>query len=334
MERSVIDGWKVKPVTDQIDTILQVRMVEIDEANATQRIDNFLISRLKGVPKSRIYRMIRKGEVRVNRGRAKAQYRLKSGDIVRIPPVRISESTTLPVSAGMLKSRLGNRIVYEDADLLAIDKPFGIAVHGGTGLSFGLIEGLRELRKNDRFLELVHRLDRDTSGCLLIAKKRSVLKSLHESFRAGRVRKCYSALLAGVLPKKKIRVDQPLRKNVKMSGEWMVEIQADGKVSTTDFFSRCKYRESTLVEAMPKTGRTHQIRVHAASLGFPIVGDERYGDTDYNRRFRKLGLKRLFLHARSLEFEHPRTGEKMCIDAPLDDELSNFLDQLAKEENR
>lgn len=313
------------------DSDCQVRLLEIGESHASQRIDNFLISRLKGVPKSRIYRMIRTGEVRVNRGRAKAEYRLQTGDLIRIPPLRTADTSTPKIPIALLENRLGNRILYEDTDLLVMNKPFGIAVHGGTGLSFGLIEGLRELRKEDRFFELVHRLDRDTSGCLLIAKKRGVLTKLHESFRSDRVRKSYTALLSGLLPRKQMTVDQPLRKNVKKSGEWMAEINDDGKASRTDFIRKDKYRESTLVEALPKTGRTHQIRVHAAFLGFPVAGDERYGNADYNRQIRKLGLKRLFLHAGSLEFEHPNTGRKMRIDAPLDDSLAGFLDKLTDE---
>ncbi len=320
-------------MTSDSESISPLRVLEISEANATQRIDNFLISKLKGVPKSRIYRMIRSGEVRVNKGRAKAEYRLKTGDLIRIPPVRTAESSPSKISIARVEDRLGNRILYEDADLLAINKPFGIAVHGGTGLSFGLIEGLRELRKTDRFFELVHRLDRDTSGCLLIAKKRSALKNLHESFRAARVRKTYTALLSGVLPQKNITVDRALRKNVKKSGERMAEISDQGKPSRTDFVRQRKYASATLVEVFPKTGRTHQIRVHAAFLGFPIIGDERYGNADRNRFFRKLGLKRLFLHASSLEFDHPQTGREMRIDAPLDDALAAFLETLAGEQS-
>jgi 23S rRNA pseudouridine955/2504/2580 synthase len=303
-------------------------MVEIDEANATQRIDNFLISKLKGVPKSRIYRMIRKGEVRVNSKRAKAQYRLKMGDSIRIPPVRTASVSNSESGARLIESRLSNRILYQDDDILAINKPFGIAVHGGTGLSFGLIEGLRALRKNDRFLELVHRLDRDTSGCLLIARKRSMLRQLHESFRNEQVGKRYTALLSGAFPRKKVRVDQPLRKNIRKSGEWMVEVREDGKASSTDFVRIRKFSQSSLVEVSPKTGRTHQIRVHAAHLGFPLAGDERYGQDEFNRKMRVFGLKRLFLHASCLEFRHPRDGRKMCIEAPLDPELISVLERL------
>ncbi|MCI0653040.1 MAG: RluA family pseudouridine synthase [Methylococcaceae bacterium] len=309
------------------------RLLEISEVNAAQRIDNFLISRLKGVPRSRIYRMIRTGEVRVNRGRARAEYRLKTGDLIRIPPVRIADSSPRTIATALLENRLVNRILYEDADLLAINKPSGIAVHGGTGLSFGLIEGLRELRGAEGFFELVHRLDRDTSGCLLIAKNRSALNVLHDQFRSDRIRKSYTALLAGVLPRKKVTVDQPLRKNTKRSGEWIAEISTAGKASRTDFIRKSIIGDSTLVAVFPETGRTHQIRVHAAYSGFPVAGDERYGNADYNRRVRKLGLKRLFLHASSLEFKHPGTGTKMRIDAPLDDSLSGFLETLAREQS-
>ncbi len=315
-------------MTGEPTTTSKVRMVEIDEANATQRIDNFLISKLKGVPKSRIYRMIRKGEVRVNSKRAKAQYRLKMGDSVRIPPVRTASVSNPEAGARLIESRLSNRILYQDDDFLAINKPFGIAVHGGTGLSFGLIEGLRALRKNDRFLELVHRLDRDTSGCLLIARKRSMLRQLHESFRNNEVGKRYTALLSGAFPRKKVRVDQPLRKNIRKSGEWMVEIREDGKASSTDFLRIRKFSQSSLVEVSPKTGRTHQIRVHAAHLGFPLAGDERYGEDEFNRKMRVFGLKRLFLHASCLEFRHPRDGRKMRIEAPLDPELTSVLERL------
>ncbi|MGH8474928.1 MAG: 23S rRNA pseudouridine(955/2504/2580) synthase RluC [Methylococcales bacterium] len=312
----------------------QVYMLEVGTANATQRIDNFLISRLKGVPKSHIYRMLRTGEVRVNRGRAKPEYRLQTGDVVRIPPVRTAESSTPKISVALIEKRLGKRILYEDSDLLVINKPFGIAVHGGSGLSFGLIEGLRELREKDHFFELVHRLDRDTSGCLLIAKRRSALKTLHESFRSEQVQKSYTTLLKGRLPHKKITVNQALRKHVQKNGEWLAQIHSDGKPSKTAFVCKHKYREATLVEALPKTGRTHQIRVHAAHLGFPVAGDERYGDADFNQRLRKLGLKRLFLHASRLEFEHPKGGRKMCIEAPLDEELSVFIETLAADEHR
>lgn len=319
------------PLSTDLNSNFKVRILEIDPANAARRIDNFLIASLKGVPKSRIYRMIRSGEVRVNSGRAKAEYRLKAGDLVRIPPLRISESPPKVIPPHFLKHRLDDRILYEDNDLLVLDKPFGIAVHGGSGLSFGLIEGLRELRSDTPFLELVHRLDRDTSGCLLIAKKRSALKSLHESFRSEQVRKSYSALLSGSLPHKRITVDQPLRKNVKKSGERMVQISADGKASQTEFLRKRRFANATLVEALPKSGRTHQIRVHAASLGFPIAGDERYGDFESNRLFRKLGMKRLFLHASKLAFEHPRSGQNLLIEAPLDEALTRFLEKLSNE---
>lgn len=300
-------------------------MVKIDASNATQRIDNYLICKLKGVPKSRIYRMLRKGEVRVNKGRTKAEYRLNLGDVVRIPPVRIATSRNRMVPDGLLVERLGGRILYEDDNLLVFDKPSGVAVHGGSGLYFGVIEGLRQLRPEDRFLELVHRLDRDTSGCLLIAKKRSALRILHSLFRDNRVSKHYLALLMGRLQRERITVDVPLVKNILKSGERMVAVSASGKSASTTFTVERRFAEATLVQAQPKTGRTHQIRVHAAHLGCPVACDERYGRSEENRALRKYGLKRLFLHASSVRFEHPKTGRNIEVKAPLDETLLEVL---------
>lgn len=277
--------------------------------------------------------MLRKGEVRVNKGRIKAEYRLKSGDIVRIPPVRMTPIETQNTLPKNLHKRLSDRVLYEDSDLLVFNKPCGLAVHGGTGLSYGLIEALRELRPDDRYLELVHRLDRDTSGCLLIAKKRSTLKYLHELFRSDKVKKRYSVLLSGVLERKKIVVDAALRKNIKKSGEWMVEISELGKDSRTSFIRKRTFSNATWVEAQPKTGRTHQIRVHAASIGLPVAGDVRYGDKQLNRMFRSRGLQRLFLHASYLGFEHPKSGNQVSINAPLDAELVNVIENLENEKD-
>ena len=305
-----------------------VQTVEIDESNAMQRIDNFLIYHLKGVPKSRIYRMLRKGEVRVNKGRTKAQYRLNSGDIVRIPPVRMAVNEKPSVSNSLLQKRLGGRILYEDEQLIVYNKPWGTAVHGGSGLQFGVIEGLRQMRPNARFLELVHRLDRDTSGCLLIAKKRSALRRLHELFREDNVSKRYLALLSGHMQAAKVHVDASLLKNVMKSGERIVVVSQNGKQSSTFFYTKRKFSMATLVEARPKTGRTHQIRVHAAHIGCPIVGDDRYGKEDVNRKFSQHGFKRLFLHASSLRFKHPEIGKEMTFQAPLDNQLVELLDKL------
>ncbi len=305
-----------------------VQIVEIDETSAMQRIDNFLICHLKGVPKSRIYRMLRKGEVRVNKGRTKAKYRLNNGDIVRIPPVHMVVNEKPSVSNGLLQKKLGGRILYEDEHLIVFNKPSGTAVHGGSGLQFGVIEGLRQMRPNDRFLELVHRLDRDTSGCLLIAKKRSALRRLHELFRDDEVSKRYSALLSGHMQAATIHVDKPLLKNIMKGGERMVAVSQNGKRSSTFFYAKRKFSMATLVEVRPKTGRTHQIRVHAAHIGCPIVGDDRYGNGDVNRKFSQYGLKRLFLHASSLRFKHPATGDDMTAQAPLDNHLIELLDKL------
>ncbi len=316
-------------VMEKNDSIhFSVQNVEIDECNAAQRIDNFLIGRLKGVPKSRIYRMLRKGEVRVNKGRTRAEYRLNNGDIVRIPPVRMDVIEKVSVSDGILRQRLGGRILFEDQHLIVFNKPSGTAVHGGSGLKFGVIEGLRQMRPDDRFLELVHRLDRDTSGCLLIAKKRSALRRLHELFRQDQVSKRYLALLIGQLPSDTLQVDEPLLKNVLKSGERMVAVSKNGKPASTRFFAKRKFSGATLVEARPKTGRTHQIRVHAAHIGCAIAGDDRYGLDNVNRQLRQSGLKRLFLHASSLRFQHPATGKTMTFEAPLASHLVKILDSL------
>ncbi|NJD06100.1 MAG: 23S rRNA pseudouridine(955/2504/2580) synthase RluC [Methylococcaceae bacterium] len=308
----------------------KAQLLTISDDVAGQRVDNFLLTRLKGVPKSHIYRLLRTGQVRINGSRCQAQRRLDAGDVLRIPPVRTASQEDGSVPESLIRSRLDGRILFEDEDFLVLNKPAGLAVHGGTGLSFGVIEGLRTLRPTARFLELVHRLDRDTSGCLLVAKKRSALKSLHEMFRSDhQIDKTYVALLAGPWARKQTSIDAPLRKNMLQSGERMVRIAADGKAAQTDFRRLRKFAAATLVEARLLTGRTHQIRVHAQSMGHPIVGDDRYGSEAVNLEFRRLGLKRLFLHAKSLAFKHPRSGEPFVVEAPLEPELQAVLDQLA-----
>lgn len=307
--------------------VAKVRLIEITDAFEGQRIDNFLMKLLKGVPKSRIYRIIRKGEVRVNKGRCDAKRKLVLGDIVRVPPVRVAEPKELISAPAYLKSSLQQSILYEDDAILVINKPAGFAVHGGSGINSGVIETLRQLRPDSRFLELVHRLDRDTSGCLIIAKKRSALRTLHEYFRGDGVKKSYLALLDGRWEKKKVIVDQPLIKNVSQGGERMVKVSSAGKSSQTRFVSVTVYRDTTLVEASPFTGRTHQIRVHAQWLGHAIIGDERYGKKETNKAFRQRGYKRLFLHAQKLQFAHPVTGEVLKLVAPLADELQVLLDK-------
>lgn len=312
---------------EDIKVIPKVQLKEITDAHDGQRLDNFLMNILKGVPKSHIYRIIRKGEVRINKGRCDAKRKLKIGDIVRIPPVRVAEEKQLVSAPAYLTASLTREILFEDDAILVINKPSGFAVHGGSGISSGVIEALRELRPDSRFLELVHRLDRDTSGCLIIAKKRSALRTLHEYFRGDGVKKNYLALLHGRWEQQKIIVDQPLLKNISQGGERMVKISSSGKPSKTLFRRLALYHDTTLVEASPYTGRTHQIRVHAAWLGHAIIGDERYGENEINRDFRQRGYKRLFLHAHKLQFVHPVSGETLKLVAPLPDDLQVQLDK-------
>jgi 23S rRNA pseudouridine955/2504/2580 synthase len=309
----------------QNDLPIKVVQIEITNENHEQRLDNFLITLLKGVPKTRIYRIIRKGEVRVNKGRVEINYRLKTGDIVRVPPIRVAERHEDVFVPTNLKDALQHSILYEDEGFLIVNKPAGFAVHGGSGVSSGIIEGLRLLRPEAKFLELVHRLDKDTSGCLVIAKKRSALRAFHAIFRDNQVKKTYLALLSGQWKKKKLVVNAPLLKNIAKGGERMVMVSSVGKEAETVFTRLRAFANATLVEAAPKTGRTHQIRVHALHLGHPIVGDERYGRDDVNVAFRQKGYKRMFLHAQTLVFSHPLTGEQMKITAPLPPQLELLL---------
>jgi 23S rRNA pseudouridine955/2504/2580 synthase len=303
-----------------------VRFLEIDANTAGQRIDNFLITQLKGVPRSRIYRLLRKGEVRVNGSRVKAEYKLAQGDKVRIPPVRVAESAPVPIPGSNLLELAAGAIIYEDEDLLAVNKPSGLAVHGGSGVSLGLIEILRHHKQSKR-LELVHRIDRDTSGCVLVAKRRSVLKFLQDQFRDGSIHKRYLTLVAGRWPRHLNRVEAPLLKNQLASGERMVVVSAQGKASTTDFRVVQRFTRVTLLEATLLTGRTHQIRVHTQYMGHPIVGDGKYGDGECNRAMRQFGVTRLFLHAGHIRFTRP-DGAPLALDAPLAKDLSDALERL------
>lgn len=312
----------------------QVQFVTIDGDEAGQRIDNFLLARLKGVPKSMIYRIIRKGEVRVNKGRIKPEYKINAGDSIRIPPVRVSEKEEIAVSPKLDKvSALADCILYEDDHLMLINKPSGTAVHGGSGLSFGVIEGLRALRPEARFLELVHRLDRDTSGVLLIAKKRSALRVLHEQLRLKQMQKDYLALVRGQWQSHTKVVQAPLLKNILQSGERVVKVSNEGKPSETRFKVEERFEFATLVKASPVTGRTHQIRVHTLHAGHPIAFDDRYGDRDFDAQLVGTKLKRLFLHASSLTFTHPSTGEQMRIEAPMDNQLRHCLQVLRSQKS-
>ena len=310
-------------------TKLQVSFITISEENATQRIDNFLITHLKGVPKSMIYRILRKGEVRVNKKRVKPEYKLNNGDEIRIPPIRVAEKTTPEISTKLNKvADLEKAIIYEDDVILAINKPSGIAVHGGSGLSFGVIEGLRALRPEAKFLELVHRIDRETSGVLLIAKKRSALKALHEQLRLKQMQKNYLALVKGNWPSECKVVQAPLLKNVLKSGERVVKVDKEGKPSETRFKVEERFDFATLIKASPVTGRTHQIRVHTQYANHPIAFDDRYGDNQFDMQLANTKLNRLFLHAANVKFIHPKTLQEMQLHAPMDDKLQACLNQL------
>jgi 23S rRNA pseudouridine955/2504/2580 synthase len=300
---------------------------EVDGDAAGQRLDNYLMRRLKGVPKSHVYRILRSGEVRVNSRRVTPDYRVRAGDRLRLPPVR----TAPPRSGrpGPPPMRLGADIVFEDDWLLVINKPAGVAVHGGSGISRGVVEQLRLERPEARFLELAHRIDRETSGLLMLAKKRAALTDLHRQFREGRVAKRYLALVVGKWSDARRNVSLPLRKTVLASGERRVRVTHDGLPSRTVFMLRRSWNDDySLLEAQLKTGRTHQIRVHLAHLGHPIAGDDKYGDFGLNRRLAKQGLKRMFLHACRIEVAHPRDGTALPLEAPLPAELRAFLASL------
>jgi 23S rRNA pseudouridine955/2504/2580 synthase len=302
-----------------------VRRVRVDADQAGQRIDNFLRRELPGLPRSRLYRVLRKGEVRVNGGRVKAEYRLVEGDEVRIPPARIDPGPGEP-PAGKV-TEIASQIIYEDKRILVINKASGLAAHGGSGISHGAIELLRAARPELRDLSLVHRLDRDTSGCLVLAKKRSALRALHEKFRDQDVEKNYLALVAGDWQHGDRVIDAPLLVEHRKKGERHVVVSGAGKAARTRFRLSRTFGEFSLVQCQPETGRTHQIRVHALHAGHPVVGDDRYGDPAANSAAKKLGLKRLFLHAQSIAFPDD-SGNELHFTAPLPAELQRFLDAI------
>lgn len=310
-----------------------VTYVTINSDNAGQRVDNFLLSKLKGVPKTYVYRIIRKGEVRVNKKRCKVSTRLLDGDIVRIPPVRMAEPKQLSEKATSRHRYLLDRILYQDEHILVLNKPSGLAVHSGSGLSYGIIELLRELTQL-RFLELVHRLDRDTSGCLLLAKKRSALTILSEAFRTNsgknhQLDKRYLALAKGNWEAKQTSIKASLSKREMSAGEHRMVVADDGQYAHTIFSAKKMYADATLVEAKLLTGRTHQVRVHAQSQGHSLAGDDKYGDRSFNAKMKEIGLNRLFLQASSLKFNHPVSGDRFSVEAPLADELSAVLERLS-----
>ena len=300
------------------------RFVTVDDFSVGQRLDNYLIKQLKGVPRSRIYRIIRKGEVRVNKGRKKADYKLKAEDLIRIPPIRTSTEKEINPSQGLLKT-LENSVLYEDKGLLIINKIHGMAVHGGSGISVGIIEALKSQYKEP--IELVHRLDRSTSGCLLLAKKRSVLKSLHEQLVSHQLEKRYTALVKDTWSKKRHTIDAPIYQNSRYS-----VIDSKGKDSLSHFHPIKNFElgefNASLVEVSIETGRTHQIRVHAKFAGHPVAQDDKYGDAAFDQFMKKKGLNRLFLHAKTLTFTNPLTNEIQKVSAPLPADLETFLKKL------
>lgn len=307
---------------------IAVRHEIVDDSTAGQRIDNFLIRQCKGVPKSHVYRLLRSGQVRVNGGRVSQTYKLQLGDEVRIPPVRVAEaSATQPAPVGKPLP-----VVYEDDALIVINKPAGKAVHGGSGVSYGVIEQLRRQRPEVRMLELAHRLDRETSGLLIVAKKRSALTALHDMLREGRMEKRYLTLVPGRWANPLQHIKAALFKYLTPEGERRVRVAPEGKAAHSVVRRVHAWSDYSLLEVELKTGRTHQIRVHLAHVGFPLCGDDKYGDFALNKRLESQGLRRMFLHAAMLRFNHPLTGAEITLSAPLPDELQGFVDQLNQQE--
>jgi 23S rRNA pseudouridine955/2504/2580 synthase len=303
----------------------KVRQVMVSSEEAGQRIDNFLARYLKGVPKSHIYRILRRGEVRVNSGRIRAQYKVCAGDTVRIPPVRVSTS---PKAQARPVPGLEARILFENSRCLVVNKPSGLAVHGGSGVSYGVIEAFRAARPDAPYLELAHRLDRETSGCLVLAKRRSFLRAFQAQLREGTVVKHYLALVAGAWQGGKQTVTAPLRKNLLRGGERMVTVDETGKAAVSVFSPVSTFADATLVDVELKTGRTHQIRVHGTHIGHPLAGDGKYGDENFNNEMKSHGLRRLFLHAHLLEFMDSAGDDTITVSAPLDDDLKAVIDRL------
>jgi 23S rRNA pseudouridine955/2504/2580 synthase len=307
-----------------------VQWITVDPDMAGQRLDNFLMARLRGIPRSKIYRIVRKGEVRVNKGRVKPDTRLEAGDQVRIPPVVKPEKPTSSIPGDRVQAVMEGAVIFENDELLVVNKPSGIAVHGGSGLSFGLIEVLRAARPEARFLELVHRLDRDTSGLVMVAKKRSTLRFLQDELRRREVHKHYHALVSGHWADGVSEVAEPLLRYEMANGERRVRVDADGKPSLTRYRVLDTWPGYSLVEASPVTGRTHQIRVHCAYAGHPIAGDDKYMDAASQRVFRRLGGNRLMLHARSLQFRLPGGEQWLQLEAPYDEAFTQVLAALTR----
>lgn len=308
-----------------------VQFVDITADQAGQRIDNFLLTLEKGVPKSRIYRAIRKGEVRVNKGRIKQTYKIQAGDSIRVPPLHTSEKTTIDTVSDRFKQQIIDAVILEDDDLLVLNKPSGVAVHAGSNIAQGLIEALRIIRTDLPYLELVHRLDRDTSGVLLIAKSRDALLNLQQQMVKHDIDKRYLTLLKGSWGSDARLIEQPLKKNTVSSGERMVSVDPEGKYSKTEFKPLESFPQAQLTEVILYTGRTHQIRVHSLFMGNPVAGDDKYGHRNFNRDMKKFGLKRLFLHSWKLGISHPRSSEKIVLEAPLPTQLNNVVTKLREQ---
>lgn len=306
----------------------KVQFIEISASQAGQRIDNFLLTLEKGVPKSRIYRAIRKGEVRVNKGRIKQTYKIEAGDVIRVPPLQVSEKTAPTAINESLQQQLLASIIFEDDAMLVLNKPSGLAVHAGTQIQVGVIEAFRLIKPELEFIELVHRLDRDTSGCLLIAKSRESLLNLQQQMLSDQIDKRYLTLLKGEMNSDEVYIEQPLQKNTVSSGERMVKVDPEGKTAKTLFIKRQGYGIAQLSEVKLFTGRTHQIRVHSAWSGHPVAGDDKYGDREFNKQMKTFGLKRLFLHAWRLGIHHPITQEPLLLEAPLPEKLQQVIKQL------
>jgi 23S rRNA pseudouridine955/2504/2580 synthase len=306
------------------------KQIVIASDNEGQRIDNFLFRHFGKIPKSRVYQMLRKGEVRVNKGRIKQTYKLKTGDTLRLPPVYLDEEKSNEAPR-YLQEKIVKSIIYEDEGIIVINKPAGVAVHSGSGQNHGVIEAFRANGNEYEKIELVHRLDKDTSGCLILAKSIPVLRELHNIINNGEISKIYTTLLAGRLKKNKITVNKALSKNPE--NERVVVVEQGGKEATSIFHREKLFEETSLVNVDLITGRTHQIRVHSASIGHPVLGDAKYGDRKLNREYRKKGLKRMFLHARRISFISPVLNKKITIEAPLEEKLTNFLDKLNLEPN-
>jgi len=307
-----------------------IRLLEVNESDSGQRIDNYLMKHLKGVPRSMIYRLLRKGSVRVNKKRKKPDYRIEAGDIVKVPPIRTTETGGIEIPPAQ-SEKIKQNVLYEDDSLMIINKPAGMAVHGGSGLAWGLIELVRKTWPEYKSIELIHRLDRFTSGCLLLAKTRVALLNVQEQIKKFELHKSYLALTQGEWPLAEVKVDARLQKNVIKSGERMVLVTPEGKEALSYFRTRQQFKSAALCEVEIITGRTHQIRVHAASEGHGVAGDTKYGDSEFNKQMKSIGLKRMFLHAHKITLRHPETTKLLTQEAPLPSELSSVLSNLEQD---